>query len=400
MRILFLSRWYPYPADNGSKIRIWNLLRGLSEQHDVTLLCFIDSETVDLKISELHDVCEAIQVVPWKAFDPHSLKARLGFLRMRPRSYVDTYSPQMQSYIERNLESNSFDLVIASEWTMASYSSSFDGKAALFEDVELGVFHGRYATARSTYERVRQGLTWFKHHRYLSRILRDFNSCTVPSSTELKLFQSVVSDYKNVTVIPNCINLADYDSVPENFEPNSLIFTGSFRYAVNYEAMVWFLRDIYPSVRSQVPGVHLSITGDHAGLKLPSTAGVTLTGFVPDIRPFIASSWASVVPLLSGGGTRLKILEAMALRTPVITTSKGAEGLEVIHDKTVLIADEAQEFARAVVRLLKEPELRVYLTENAYQLVSEHYNWATAMPKFLQLVEGTALARRNRQSID
>jgi len=173
-------------------------------------------------------------------------------------------------------------------------------------------------------------------------------------------------------------------------EPGTLIFTGSFRYFANHDAMVWFLGQVYPRIQAQAPDVHLTITGDHANLPLPCTEGVTLTGFVEDVRPLIATAWISVVPLRLGGGTRLKILEAMALGTPVIATSKGAEGLEAQQEEHLLIADTPEAFVEAVVRVLKEPELRRRLTDNAYQLVRDKYDWAVVMPRFLNLVERVA----------
>ncbi|MFN2126427.1 MAG: glycosyltransferase [Anaerolineales bacterium] len=395
MRILFLSRWYPYPVDNGSKLRVWNILQGLSKTHDVTLLSFVDSENANFEASKLLEICEDVQAIPWKEFNPGSRKALLGLFSGKPRSLVDTYSFQMQSLIERYLESSNYDLVIVSELEMAGYSSSFNGKAAIFDDVELGDLYGRYVEADSYFEKVRLGFTWFKQHRYLSQVLRDFNACTVPSSTERNLVKSVISDYEEVYIIPNCINIADYKADHTNIESNSLIFTGSFRYGVNYYAMVWFLKDIFPIIQSEIPEVSLKITGDHAGLKLPPSTGVILTGVVPDIHPYISSSCISVVPLQIGGGTRLKILEAMALRTPVVTTSKGAEGLDVEHGKHVLIADKPEDFANCVIQLLRGPELRAYLADNAYQFVSEYYDWAAVMPRFLQLIEDTALASQS-----
>jgi glycosyltransferase involved in cell wall biosynthesis len=121
---------------------------------------------------------------------------------------------------------------------------------------------------------------------------------------------------------------------------------------------------------------------------------VTLTGFVDDVRPLIAQSWISVVPLHTGGGTRLKILEAMALGTPVVATSKGAEGLDVQSGRHLLIADTPEAFAQSAIRLLKEPELRRQLAKSAYQLIREKYDWAVVIPRFLALTERVAHPRK------
>jgi glycosyltransferase involved in cell wall biosynthesis len=237
---------------------------------------------------------------------------------------------------------------------------------------------------------LRYGLTWGKHRRYLVSLLRNFRTCTVVSERERQLLVQAVPGYRATEVIPNCVDLASYAGIQEEPQPNTCIFTGSFTYFPNYEAMLWFLREVYPHIQAQVPEVHLSITGNHAGLPLPPATGVTLTGFVDDVRPLIARSWASIVPLHTGGGTRLKILEAMALKTPVVATTKGAEGLDVQPGKHLMIADTPQDLAHSIVRLFKEPELHRQIAENAYRLVSEKYHWEAIMPRFLELVEQTA----------
>jgi glycosyltransferase involved in cell wall biosynthesis len=136
----------------------------------------------------------------------------------------------------------------------------------------------------------------------------------------------------------------------------------------------------------------VTITGDHADLPLPPADNLALTGFVDDVRPLIASAWVSLVPIRVGGGTRLKILEAMALGTPVVATSKGTEGLDAKHGEHLLIADSPEAFAEAVIRLLQEPGLRRRLADKAYQLVQERYDLAALIPRFLDLVERVAQA--------
>jgi glycosyltransferase involved in cell wall biosynthesis len=391
MRILFLSRWYPYPPDNGSKLRIYNLLRGLAQHHEVTLLSFADRTGVDPHAEEVRALCREVQVVPWKSFEPGSWSALRGFLSLTPRSAVDTFSPQMRQHIDRALAFQNHDLIIASQWPMADYARYFRGLAALFEEAELGVLYEEFAVASSLWGRFRHGLTWIKHRAYLARTLSHFKACTVVSEQERVLLSGVAPNYATVDVIPNCISLADYGDVPKIPQPNSLIFTGSFRYFANHDAMTWFLEQVYPHIQAESPEVHLTITGDHADLPLPPADHVTLTGFVDDVRPLIASASVSVVPIRVGGGTRLKILEAMALGTPVVTTSKGAEGLDVKHGQHLLVADTPEAFAEAIICLLNDPSFSRRLTSEAYLLVRERYDWAAVMPHFLNLVEQAAL---------
>ncbi len=391
MRILFLSRWFPWPASNGSKLRIYNLLRGMAPVHNVALLSFSE-EGANLQPTELTSLCYEIDTVPWREFEAHSWRAQLGFLSPVPRSIVDTWSPEMAQKIKQALAKQPYDLIIASQLTMAGYSQYFGNTPALFEEIEIGVFYEQSNQGASVKSRLRNKLTWAKHRRYLNNLLPRFKAATVVSEPEQRLLAHVAPAYKTVEVIPNCITLDDYAAPKKPPQPNTLIFTGPFRYHANYDAMVWFLREVYPLIQEQIPDAHLYITGDHANLPLPPVKNLTLTGFVDDIQSLIASTWVSLAPLRIGGGTRLKILEAMALGTPVVATSKGAEGLNLRHNEHLLIADAPAAFAKAVISLLKDPALRQRLGKAGFQLLQEQYNWPVVIPKFLTLLEKTARA--------
>ncbi|HEX9074329.1 MAG TPA: glycosyltransferase [Anaerolineae bacterium] len=386
-RILFLSRWFPYPTDNGSKLRVYNLLRGLAAQHEVTLLSFADERTAQVDAPQIKSLCRQVRVVPWKPFDAKSLRSRLAFFSPNPRSVVDTFSPEMRRLVRQVLSTDHYDGVIASQSPAAAYAPLFHGLPAVFEEAEVGVLYEQFAKASSIRNRLRYGLTWAKQQHYLAGVLPYFRTCTVVSEKERHLIQSHVSDREPIEVIPNGVHLSEYIDVCKQPRPNTLIFNGSFRYFANHDAMVWFLKDIYPEIMRHVPNVHLTITGETANLPLPPADNVILTGQVDDVRPLIASAWTSLAPIRQGGGTRLKILEAMALRTPVVATSKGAEGLDARDDEHLLIADTPQAFAGAVIRLFNEPGLAQRLADKAFQLVREKYDWAVVMPRFQSLVD-------------
>jgi glycosyltransferase involved in cell wall biosynthesis len=388
MKILFLSRWFPYPVNNGSKIRIYNLLRGLSQHHEVTLLSFADQPGVSPEAPEVRAVCAKAKVVPWREFDPTTLRARLGFLSLQPRSVVDTFSPEMAAAITRALTEDRFDLIIASQLQMAAYAPYFRDVPAVFEEFEIGLFHDQAFSADGRI-RLRRALTWFKLRLYLSQLLNRFRLVTMASERERGLLARNFPRYREAAhVIPNCINVEEYRQVKAQKRTNTLIFSGPFKYRANYEAMTWFVGEVFPLILERVPDAQLIITGDHENLPLPSLRNVTLAGYVDDIKPLVASCTVSIAPLLSGGGTRLKILEAMALGTPVVATSKGAEGLEARAGEHLLVADEAGAFAESTVSLLKEAGLRQKLTDNAQNLVCARYDWGGIMPSFLHLLAG------------
>ena len=388
MKILFLSRWFPYPTNNGSKVRIYNLLRGLAKHHDVTLLTFADEPGASGDAPEIKKICAEVHVVPWHEFNPNSTRARFGFFSVTPRSIIDTFSPEMAGKITQLLKIYNFDLVIASQLSMASYRPYFEKTPAIFEEVEIGLSYGEVYRSSELKKRIRHAFTWFKLHRYLSRLLNSFRICTVASEQEQQLLNRNFSLRNGtVEVIPNCVQVGDYENHRSKVVPNRIVFSGSFRYRPNYDAMLWFVVEVFPYILEEVPDAHLIITGDHADLPLPTTENITLVGYVDDIQSMIASSCVSIAPLLSGGGTRLKILEAMAMGTPVVSTSKGVEGLDAIGGEQFFVGNTPEVFAGYVVKILKDESMRSQIAANAHRFVKEKYDWETVMTRFLPLVE-------------
>lgn len=386
MNILFLSRWYPWPVNNGSRLRVFNLLRLLADAHQVTLLSFSD-EPVDHAIpSPLHDICHIIETVLRKPYDPTSRRALQGLFSLTPRSVVDTFSADMAARIKQTLANGDFDLIIASEWEMGAYNRYFDATPALFEEVEVGLFHQKFVDADSLLKKIRYGLSWFKHRQYIRHLLQNFAACTVVSEEEKTLLSEIAPRGTQIQLLPNCVTL-DADFILPPKQPDTLIFTGSFRYRPNYEAMVWFLAQVFPHIVVERPLVKLTITGDHDNLPLPTVPNVHLAGFVDDIQREIAAATISIVPLHSGGGTRLKILEALALKTAVVSTPKGAEGLAVENGRHLLIAEQPQAFAAAIMQLLDDEGLRRRLAENGRRLIAQKYDWDVVQPQLLALVE-------------
>lgn len=386
MKILFLSRWFPYPPSNGSKLRIFNLIRGLAAEHEITLISFTDPNEGTPDVSGLDTFCPRIHTIPWKKFDPADNRSILGFLSLTPRMVQETYSREVERYIRQELGSQAYDVVVASQFDMAMYAPLFGNVPALYEEAEVGTFYDQYAQAASPVLRLRYWLTWWKHKRYINLLLDDYAACTVVSAAEQRMLRLIHPGFDEVEILPNCVDVAAYEAVQAEPAADTMVFTGSFRYRPNYEAMCWFAGEVLPGITAQIPNARVRITGDHDGLRLPNARQVELLGFVDDIKPVVAGAWISLAPIHQGGGTRIKILEAMALHTPVVATSKGAEGLEARHGEHLLIADTPKAFSQACVRLLQDPGLRSELAHNAFELVKTRYNWQAVIPDFLNLL--------------
>lgn len=390
MNLLYLSSWFPFPPTNGSELRINALIRGLAARHDVTLLSFRRRPIDPRGLAQARAILSDVRLVPWREFAPDSRRARLGFLSSQPRSVVDTYSTEMDMLIREVIAMHQYDAVVVSQLAMAAYWPAWGDLPTVLDEVELGSSREQSRLASTPMARVRRTLMWAKLQSYVRGLLPHFDAVTVVSQRERDLLRQVAPDYSAVSLVPNGIDSAACASVRAGHDPDTLIFTGAFTYDVNHEAMVWFLDEVYPIIRQNVPQLRLTITGDHAGKPLPSADGVTLTGFVDDVRPLIAGAGAAVVPIRQGGGTRLKILEAMAVGTPVVATSKGAEGLDVTDGENILLADTPQDFAEAILRLRQDAALCQNLVNNACLLIRRQYDWVVILPDFIELVERVA----------
>lgn len=390
MRVLFLSRWYPYPPDNGSKIRIFNLIQRLAARHTVDLVSFTEEALADEQWRAMRASCRNVVAVPYRPFQPRRWKALLGFFSPRPRSVIDTHNVEMQQQVAQAGRGGEVDVVIASEIDMAPYALAVPGVPRIFEEVELTVLYENYLKQRSPLQKARRGLGWWKTSRYAARLLRAFDGCTVVSEAERERIEAVLPGYQPVAVIPNGVDVAHHTGAFGAPEADTLIYSGALTYEANFDAMDFFLREVFPLIRAERPNARIAITGKLNGApvdRLPRLEGVVFTGYLDDVRPAVARSWVSVVPLREGGGTRLKVLEALALGTPVVATRKGAEGLDLAPGRDLMIADDPAGIAAAVVHVLRDPEWRAVLSRNGRQAVAGKYDWQTIGQRFCDFVE-------------
>jgi glycosyltransferase involved in cell wall biosynthesis len=397
MKILFLSAWFPYPPINGAKIRIYNLIRQLAAQHEITLLALsrtIPFEKITEYTVELEKYCRIVKAVRVDEFRPQGLSAFKGLFSMKPRSIVQTYSTEMARVVINALRSDSFDLVVASEVSAPSLisllASQITGIPKVLDALEISLAKDAYEKAAGVGSKARHALTWLKLQTFTRDMLLKCNACTVPSIAEKQNIQELLPRDYPIEVIPHSLDLDLYPESKVVIEPNSLVFTGSFTYHPNLDAARYFIDEIYPAIRAHEPNAKLKIIGNLNGsdpTQFPADQAITCTGLLQDVRPEIAKSWLSIVPLLEGSGTRLKIIESMALGTPVVSTSKGAEGLEVSHGENILIADTPAEFSRAVLDVLHSPSLRQKLSQGGRTLVARNYSAHQMGERFNEFIE-------------
>lgn len=374
MRLLIISPWFPYPPDNGSRLRAWHLIQRLAQHHEVRLIVGRQDDATGA-------VPEGIPttVVPWIWHKPGAT-GKAGALRALfspvPRSILETPNPAFVAAVNQELAQKP-DAVLAMELGSDAYLPETLPCPVFLDQVEVSGLEHAWRQASSPRERAARWLTYQKGVGYWRRRLGRYHALTAVSKAEAEAVERVSG--KPTLVVPNGVATAEFSPTNQSATvPGRLIYNGALSYAPNRDAVLWFVEAILPKITQQVPEAHLVVTGraESAPESLQRHSQVVLTGFVPDLRPTLAEAQVCVVPLRSGGGTRLKILEAWAAGVPTVATQIGAAGLEGSHDgEHLLLADTPAVFAEKTVALLSGLGTRQQLARNARALAESRYDW-------------------------
>lgn len=391
MNILIVSANIPSPTW-GASSRNCYLLKALAENHRVSLLALSERSEKNMlsDLSLLEHLTYSTQVVTIRSL-PKCLRQFIALLS--GKSYLlNTHTfVEMQDAINELFAREAFDLVLFESVLIANYRLPRKVK------VVIDQHNIEYELQMRTFEQetawLRKGYSWLEssHLKPIElNICRQADVVLVTSQRE-RMNLSALLLGTSTEVVPNGVDIEKFKDTDEEEEvPNRVIFTGAMDYYLNIHAVLLFAQWCWPLIQAQVPDATWLIVGRTPPAEIRNLAelpGITVTGTVSDVRPYLASSTVAIAPLQIGSGTRLKILEALAMRKAVVTTSVGCEGLTVENKKHLLITDPSEEFARAVVTLLNNPELRTTLGNAGRALIEAEYSWEYSGSRLLQVLE-------------
>ncbi len=398
--ILFIAHRIPYPPNKGDKIRSYNELKYLAQRHEVDLLCLAD-EPGDLKYkTDLEVICRRVEVFP---LNKQIAKIKGLFSLVFGQTISVAYFRQrvMQQQVDCWLQENNYDAIFCFSSTMADYvfrskvfsSLSLRPKLIMdFCDVDSDKWLQYAAEARFPMNFVYR----CENRRladYERRVYETFDHTVLISTAEANLFQRICPDIGKLTVIPNGVDYEYFDSqkskLGDQHKGSSLVFTGAMDYHANIDGVVWFCKEIWPTLKTEFPDLSFYIVGSNPMSEvkeLEKIDGVTVTGFVDDIREYYQLADVCVVPLRLARGVQNKVLEAMAMGKAVVTTSKANAGIQAANNEQLQLADTADEFIQAVRSLLKDLPSRGKLGENAREYVVSGYDWNTNLGKLEKLL--------------
>lgn len=397
MNVAFLTPMLPWPANTGGTLRTYYLLRGLAARHTLDLICF--HYGAQPALGPLATICANVYPISLGESYPRARQLR-NLLWGQPQavSYFTTASAQQQ--VARLLAAP-YDLVIYDEVMMASYLPRPKQRFApprLLIRPKIDHQHYNEMAAERPWG-ITKLLNWREAQRlqrYERRILTHFQRVVVCSPEDRRITRTQ-SPTIAIEVIPNGADTDYYrpPALPEGSQlahKPTILLLGTMHYYPNIDAVHYFFDDIYPPLRTRYPTLQVLIVGHQpppAIRALGDQPGVTVTGSVRDIRPYLARSSLLAVPLRLGGGTRLKITEALAAGVPVVSTPIGAQGLVVKHEEHLLLAEEPAAFCAAIQRLLDDPPLGCRLAEAGRKLVESQYSWQTLGQHFANVCEAT-----------
>ena len=399
MRILWVKVGGLWPADRGGRLRSFHTVAELSRRHRVTVVTTHAPGEGGGEATALPD-CERVLALPHRL----AKQGSAGFALALARSWasplpVDLYKarvPGLVATVSRLIDSGEVDVCVA-DFLAAAPSVPLGGRVPtlLFQhNVEHQIWKRLARTERRPLRRALLELEWRKTRRYEARACARASLTVAVSEPDRAMLAELAPDAR-IHAVPTGVDTSYFAPGAGPEIPHRLVFTGSMDWYPNEDAVLQFIDAVLPAIRRAVPDVSLTVVGRSPSARLRAAAKVAdvrVTGTVADVRPHVAEAAVCVVPLRVGGGTRLKIFEALSMAKAVVSTAVGAEGLPLVPGEHYLCADEPADFARAVVELLRDPARRRQLGTAGRALVEARYAWAMVTRAFERRIEEAAAA--------
>lgn len=384
MRLLFLSLGVPLPVNNGHKMRTWSILCGLAaEGHEIDFLTFAQPEEAGCERRELSRICRDVQMVPLTLHNLTSSSDYWGRLRglfsSRPYATRRFSSEKMRQCIQASLDKRNLDAIVC-DTVYSACNLPQTSLPLILNNVDVEhVILERYLPFESNpAKRLYARLESRKVKNWEQKICQQSTIGMACSDHDRRALQAL-APLLPMFVVPNVVDTETYTPGDSDVEdPNVIVYQGGMDWFPNRDAVEYFVLQIFPMIRRDIPGVRFIVAGRNPSeefrKQFAKTPGVEFTGTVPDMRPVIAKAALCVVPLRIGSGTRLKILEAGAMGKGMVSTPLGAEGLDFRDGEEICIAGNSVEFAEAVVALMKNPSRRNELGHAARRKVLGQYS--------------------------
>ena len=387
MKILFISTMIPFPPKGGHPQRTFNLLKWTAQEHEVHLIGFAKEADETENIRQLERVCA--KVYPFHLPDDWSRyhlykNLLLNLFSPYPYTSLKYYHPTVRYLVKEVIAKEGIDILHCDMIDLAFYATEAvaQRKVVVFHNMESKLYLRRFQNETNPFKKLLFLLQSRKLDRFERYMTPRFDlAVTVSPQEKAELLAKCGT--AQVAVIPNGVDTEYFTPGTEDQATNEIVFVGGLGWFPNEDGILFFLENIWPRIRHRKITATLVLVGRRgeknrklrSALKNGISPGIKVLGFVDDIRPIVRRASVCIVPLRIGGGTRLKIVDAMAMGKAIVSTSVGCEGLDVTHGENILIADDPNDFADHVIRLLDDSALRHTLGKAGRKLVEDRYSW-------------------------
>ncbi len=400
-RLLFLAPRLPLPADTGGKIRTLNILKQLAKRFDIRLVCFSFSGDDRRLSKDIEAMGVPVTLIPAQET---GVFAKIGHVLFNPQPYsIAKYrSPRMKAELE-NLKKYPCDAAHIDHLHMAHYRGCFDGLPCVLDEhnVEYKILERCAHVERTLWKRIVFRMQAKKMRQFEAARAREFSRCLTVSDDDQKILTEITGGAVPVAVAANGVDTEFFTSGAHGKpEEDALVFTGSMDWLPNNDAVVYFCKEILPLIWKVKKQTRFYIVGKDPSPAILAMARddqrIIVTGRVDDVRVFMEPARVFVVPIRVGGGTRLKILEALSMQKAVVSTAVGAEGIAHTNGENIVIADDPAPFAQRVLELLDDEPKRKALGIAGRHLVRERYDWNVVGERLGRIYEEVLHARANQ----
>lgn len=389
-----------FPLDSGNRIRSYNLLRGIAREEAVT---YVGLRHDDGLVEQISSQFASPAITIHQASEQKSGLAFYGRVLANLGSaypyFMKRYgNVEVRDEMRKLVQSGACDVIVCDSLESA-VDLDFDlsvPKVLYHHAIETALWQQRYETATGVVRRAYFNFETKRMAAYESAVCNRFDHIIATSDKDR---ECLVQEYRvktPITAVPIGVDCEYFKPAKEDATaPKRLMFSGSLDLLSNIDQLLWFVSEVYPLVRREHPDVTLEIVGPNPAIEIATLpkkdASILVTGWVKDIRPHLAQADIYIVPLQVPGGNRVKLYEAMAMRRPVISTSYGAEGLNLVPEQHLLIADTVKQFAAAINTLLSDPIRKANLAEASWRLVNQEHDWSLMVSQTLQLLRSLSL---------
>jgi len=402
MRILFLSTRSPYPLISGHSLRTYHMVKGAAQRHNVTLVTFtqLDVEEKKENVEHLRGFCEDVFQfrIPMDMSRVNLVGAVCRNLLSPAPLVAEKYNVgPMRQKIRELLQGKRFDLVHVDLLPLSVYTNEFEDLPKLLanHNVESLRLKRWFQTEANPARKCYLGIQLLKLRRFELSVMNRFDCCVVVSEEDKQVLRKMGAR-KDLFVVPNGTDTSFFSPNGESVKEKSIVWLGHMDVHTNKDAVMYFWNEIYPLLRTRDPSIEMTFVGTGPPEEIVAAAErdrlIKVTGFVDDIRPYVGQASVVVVPIRIGSGTRIKILDTMAMGKAIVSTSVGCEGLNIANGRNIMVADDPKSFSESVIELLNDAKMRGEIEKEARDL-AKTYDWGRMVEKqeavYQHLVSGS-----------